>query len=155
MKKLLYLLFAVTFIGCSSDDDNSQTFLKKYDGVVWEEESTISNPDYSYKMKFLNSPKTFVGNEQYGSQNSCDYYLFEEINQIDTDRTTHSIILENSENTLIFQVIEKAFGEETDNYIVTYMAINNGNTLMREDSASSSGYTYNESFRRSNELMCN
>ena len=34
MKKLLYLLFAITLLGCDSDDDDNasaQTFLEKYE----------------------------------------------------------------------------------------------------------------------------
>ena len=34
IKNLLYLFFAITLLECSSDDDNSQTFLEKHDGVL-------------------------------------------------------------------------------------------------------------------------
>ena len=50
MKKLL-LLSALLIIACSSDEGNddydnnsNQTFLERYDGVVWENPFFISNP---------------------------------------------------------------------------------------------------------------
>ncbi|MDC0178089.1 hypothetical protein OAJ14_08095 [Polaribacter sp.] len=44
MKNLLYLFFAITLLGCSSDEDDddnasAQTFFEKYDGIVWEQET--------------------------------------------------------------------------------------------------------------------
>jgi acetyltransferase-like isoleucine patch superfamily enzyme len=62
MKKILYLFLAVTIFACSSDDssdtndDNNQTFLERFDGVVWQSEATevdafliIDNDNYSTK----------------------------------------------------------------------------------------------------------
>jgi|TARA_B110000259_G_C13853065_1_gene337639 hypothetical protein len=48
MKKLLYLFLAITFIGCSSDDNSNedpsnQLFLDIYDGIVWKSESQSNN----------------------------------------------------------------------------------------------------------------
>ena len=60
MKKLL-LLFALLIFACSSDDssdtnDNSnQTFLERFDGVVWESDdedtlTIIDNDNYSHSQ---------------------------------------------------------------------------------------------------------
>jgi hypothetical protein len=59
MKNLFYLFLAVTMFACSSggDDNNSnQTFLERFDGVVWQSEATevdafliIDNDNYSTK----------------------------------------------------------------------------------------------------------
>lgn len=150
MKNLLYIFFTITLLGCSSDDNSSQTFFEKYDGVVWEEESTMWDPNYSYKFKLLNSPMTYLRNE---SNNSCEYYLFGEINQLDSGNTSQSIILENSEDTLVFEVTVKDLDEETITYIMTFTAVNNGKTLMLETSGDT---IYQESYRRLNEPMsCN
>ena len=48
MKKLI-LISAFLIFACSSDDssDNSnQTFLERYDGVVWEVDNYETNPYY-------------------------------------------------------------------------------------------------------------
>ncbi|MDA0316543.1 MAG: hypothetical protein O2978_03465, partial [Bacteroidetes bacterium] len=59
MKKLL-LLTTILVFACSSDDssDNSnQTFLERYDGVVWQSDdedtlTIIDNDNYSWKNVF-------------------------------------------------------------------------------------------------------
>ena len=61
MKKLLYLLFAITLLGCgSNDDDNSsaQTFLEKYDDVVFECQNYPSQSDYSNPLYIGFAPST-------------------------------------------------------------------------------------------------
>jgi len=68
MKKtvLLNLLLVVVFaFGCSSNEDDieTQTFLEKYDGVVWLEDSTDSLDDYAYLIQFLKTSKSYVTNE--------------------------------------------------------------------------------------------
>ena len=56
MKKLIVLLFIPLVFSCSDDDDNSnQTFLERYDGVVWEEE--YDNLD-TFRIMFTNNPLT-------------------------------------------------------------------------------------------------
>jgi hypothetical protein len=64
---LLNLLFMVVFaFGCSSNEDESietQTFLEKYDGVVWLEDSTDSLDTYAYLIQFLKTSKSIVTNE--------------------------------------------------------------------------------------------
>jgi hypothetical protein len=63
MKKLLYLLFAIILLGCGSDDDISvQTFFEKYDGVVWQDQSTNDSSFYNkIQFKANKSTKSFDG----------------------------------------------------------------------------------------------
>ena len=61
MKNILYLFLAVTMFACSSDssdtnDNSNQTFLERFEGVVWQSEATevdafliFDNDNYSAK----------------------------------------------------------------------------------------------------------
>ncbi len=62
MKKLIYLFLTVLIVGCSSEDSSdtndtsNQTFLERFDGVVWQSADTeveafkiIDNDNYSWK----------------------------------------------------------------------------------------------------------
>ena len=45
MKKLTYLFLALIILACSSDssdtnDNSNQTFLERFEGVVWQSEAT-------------------------------------------------------------------------------------------------------------------
>ena len=59
MKKLLYLFLAITLISCSNDDSdgdsNQQTFLEKYDSVVWENTGSAGD-----RAAFIHNPKTLA-----------------------------------------------------------------------------------------------
>jgi hypothetical protein len=62
--------------GCSSNEDESietQTFLEKYDGVVWLEDSTYSLDDYAYLIQFLQSSKSLVDNEMRNGIDGSSY----------------------------------------------------------------------------------
>tara|TARA_B110000261_G_C12820806_1_gene252188 strand:+ start:49 stop:480 length:432 start_codon:yes stop_codon:yes gene_type:complete len=77
MKNILYLFLAVTIFACSSDDTNdnnsNQTFLEKYDGVVWDEDFYSTNPEYSYRIIVSNNPKSVTFSEilENADDNSC------------------------------------------------------------------------------------
>ena len=75
MKKLLYLLLAITFIGCSSDDNSNeepanQLFLDIYDGVVWQDYLN----DMTYKLTFNSDTSGVIES----SDGSCDTIVFGE-----------------------------------------------------------------------------
>jgi len=59
MRKLLYLLFAISLLGCDSDDNvyaNVSTFLEKYDGVMWRVDNFPPNhTNYAEYLTFKNS----------------------------------------------------------------------------------------------------
>ena len=88
MKKLLYLLFAITLLGCgSNDDDNSsaQTFLEKYDDVVFECQNCPSNSDYSSPLYIGFTQSDNFLYYSWGSNSKC-YYQFEgNLNGLDDD----------------------------------------------------------------------
>ena len=102
MKKTILLSLLVLLmisIGCSSDEDNNptQTFLEKYDGVVWLEDSTDSVDDYAYLIQFLNSSKSIVDNEMsdggINGPSNCDT---ETISYIIISNITRCLILIHS-----------------------------------------------------------
>jgi|AOAMet1_18_M0_10_1038524.scaffolds.fasta_scaffold10602_3 hypothetical protein len=77
MKNLFYLFLVLTIFACSSDDSSSdisnQTFLEKYDGVVWDEDFYSTNPEYSYRIIVSNNPKSVTFSEilENADDNSC------------------------------------------------------------------------------------
>ena len=101
MKKLLYILLAITFIGCSDSSENevnNQTFLEKYDGKVWKNDGFLDDDYDWWRYVVFNNDNQFqtlsILNEQgevecingYADQN-IDGYLYE--------------IIENNEERLI------------------------------------------------------
>jgi len=77
MKKLL-LLSALLIFACSGDDssnnDNSnQTFLERYDGVVWQYDE-VSGENAPYLLAFYNNPEMFRRNN--GISGNCDEFYF-------------------------------------------------------------------------------
>ena len=96
MKKLLLLSAAFLIFACSSDDSSdssNQTFLERYDGVVWEAE----NDNVIGRYMFTNNPKGLI---QYNSSSDvlfqCKVYLFEQ----EAEGQDYYIIIENSNDYL-------------------------------------------------------
>ena len=111
------LLVLMLSFGCSSDDNESietQTFLEKYDGVVWLEDSTDSVDEYVYLIQFLNSSKSVVSNEMsdggINGPSNCD-------------TETISYITVNKDDILV-----RSFGTVT----LTYTVTNSGEDLKLE-----------------------
>jgi|TARA_B110000902_G_scaffold232617_1_gene275721 hypothetical protein len=108
---LLNLLFMVVFaFGCSSNEDDNetietQTFLEKYDGVVWLEDSTDSLDTYAYLIQFLNTSKSLVSNEMSDGGTSGP-------SNCDTESLPY--ITENTEDTFV-----QSIGTESRTYTVT------------------------------------
>ena len=96
MKKLLLLSAAFLIFACSSDDSSdssNQTFLERYDGVVWEAE----NDNVIGRYMFTNNPKGLI---QYNSSSDvlfqCKVYLLEQ----EAEGQDYYIIIENSNDYL-------------------------------------------------------
>jgi len=131
MKKLLYLLFAITLLGCGSDDDenvSAQTIFEKYDGVVWKSQGTN---DYSFytKIQFKadKSTKSFDGVDCY-SESISDDELF-------------SV----GENT--FTITTNTYGPESDIFTVS----SDGLTLNQEYVIGTESYDENyKVYKRTN-----
>ena len=138
MKKLLYLLLAITFIGCSSDDNSNedpanQLFLDIYDGVVWQRETT--------KVTFNSDPSGWTVKNSFGS---CDtivfgepYTLIDEV-VVTEFEVTYTIQNEGQNSIVIFGQAVDSEGN-TENITVTCTVSSGGNTLLVEYSASSDG----------------
>tara|TARA_B110000971_G_scaffold189230_1_gene199458 strand:- start:241 stop:687 length:447 start_codon:yes stop_codon:yes gene_type:complete len=116
---LSLLIVLMLSFGCSSNDDDNesietQTFLEKYDGVVWLEDSTDSVDDYAYLIQFLNSSKSIVDNEMsdggINGPSNCD-------------TETISYITVNKDDILV-----RSFGTGT----LTYTVTNSGEDLKIE-----------------------
>jgi len=145
MKKtvlLSLLLVLMISFGCSSNEDDNesietQTFLEKYDGVVWLEDRTDSVDEYVYLIQFLNSSKSIVDNEMsdggINGPSSCD-------------TETISYITVNKDDILV-----RSFGTVT----LTYTVTNSGEDLKLEtvDTDSSDPYGGIYYYSRSNFSM--
>ena len=117
MKKLLYLLFAITLIGCSSDEDEiaeKQTFLEKYDGIVWEQKTfngEVSDKSLSNeRFQFFKDKNLKVYFYEKNSENidvgcSQNYVVYSNI-------TEDSITLEDDIDVIVFTVKDNTLFRE-------------------------------------------
>ena len=129
MKQLL-LLSAFLIFACSSDDssnDNSnQTFLEKYDGVVWDEDFYSTNPEHSYRIIVSNNPKSVTFSEIL--ENADDNWCYTEV--IGNEFFT---IIENSGDRLVYV-------EEATQY-TTRLTVNDNVNLVSEGEEINGLYT--------------
>jgi len=122
MKKLL-LFSALLIFACSSDDssndNNAETFLERYDGVVWEHIYDFQGEEEWEKTMFTNTTKAFF-NRYDDCETCCNTFLY------NTPYHDGSIaqIIENSGDILI---VEKIFVSHTE--FINWEVIDNGNTL--------------------------
>ena len=142
MKKLLllYLLLAITFIGCSSDDNSNeepanQLFLDIYDGVVWQRGT---NEDI-YKVTFNSDPSGIIQS----FDGSCDTLVFGEPFPITDDdvvigEVTYTIQNEGQSSIVLFgQFVFNDGNTNPENITITCTVSSGGNTLLVENSYSS------------------
>ena len=149
MKKLL-LLSAFLIFACSSDEGNNdnnnsnQTFLERYDGVVWENPFFISNPQnendagaYQYLI-FKNSNLFFnlykPNNPLWFNENECQGFS----EGLNSNGETYNITI-NNYNALQFT---SDLAEENSFAIVDVSVLNN--TIYLDISYSNSTNTYQE-----------
>jgi len=161
MKKLL-LLSALLILACSSDDssdsdDNDlmeETFLERYDGVVWEHFYTFQGEEEVERNMFTNTPKAFFnrGGEFDDVETWCNTFLY------NTPYPDGSIaqIIENSGDILI---VEKTFVSHTE--FINWEVVDNGNTLTITATATSTdifgGEVFNLAMNRTSypQITCN
>ena len=81
MKNLLYLFLAVIMFSCSDDDssdtndnNSNQTFLERYDGVVWQRQMDDEFEDATGLLAFYNNPEMFRRNS--GASGNCEELYF-------------------------------------------------------------------------------
>ena len=123
MKKL-FLLSALLIFACSSDDSNDNnnsnlTFFEKYDGVVWEEQTSF---DYLSRLQINN-----------GTTISVKFYFVEEGDvYCDSDTLLSSNLIVVTEDSFSFEEDEEGMDGQIVSYITTVTATNNGNDLIIE-----------------------
>ena len=139
MKKLLYLLLAITFIGCSSDDNSNeepanQLFLDIYDGVVWQIEQPTGDY-FSDKLTFYSDPSSM----SVFDDGSCDTAIFGEPYPFTDDgvvigEVTYSIQNEGQNNIVIFgQFVDNEGNVSPQTRTITCTVSSGGNALLLED----------------------
>ena len=139
MKKLLYLLLAITFIGCSSDDNSNeepanQLFLDIYDGVVWQNYLN----DMTNKLTFNSDPSGVIES----SDGSCDTIVFGEPYPFTDDDVVVTYTIQNEgQNSIVLsgQFVDNDGNTNPENINITCTVSSGGNTLLLEYSASSEG----------------
>ena len=97
MKKLLYLLFVLSILGCSSNDDSNQTFRNIYSNTFWSSNGGV--------ITFSND-KLFSVNDDDG----CYYWKEGSYDNVDYDgciydRVTYSVIEETIDKLVFIQVV--------------------------------------------------
>jgi len=124
MKNLFYLFLALFVFACSSDDssdesnNSNQTFFEKYDGIVWEEQTT---EDFLNRIQINN-----------GNIISIKFYFVEEGDEYCNSNTfLNSDLIEVNTNSFSFNEQEENDGE-IESWVVTVTASNNGNNLTIE-----------------------
>ena len=134
MKKLILLLFIPLVFACSSDDssssnsenNSSESFLEKYDGVIWKDDDDDINDDQGLWTVF--SIDGFL-QVSYGYVDSgiCDLsYVPWNIVGDYGDFNKVEVMDNNSVDELILEVTET----NSETYLVYITAINNGNNLL-------------------------
>tara|TARA_B110001452_G_C15163901_1_gene404751 strand:+ start:331 stop:804 length:474 start_codon:yes stop_codon:yes gene_type:complete len=139
MKKLLYLLLAITFIGCSSDDNSNeepanQLFLDIYDGVVWQNYLN----DMTNKLTFNSDPSGLIES----SDGSCVTIVFGEPYPFTDDDVVVTYTIQNEgQNSIVLsgQAVYNDGNTNPENFNITCTVSSGGNTLLLEYSASSEG----------------
>ena len=121
MKKLIYLILALTIVACSSDDSSSgQTIFEKYDGVVWQEDTPN---DYLHRIQHIVNGNLITANtffvEEGGSEN-CE-----------SSTLPISDFFDVSENSYSLNEQEEYDGD-IETWVTTVTVTNNGNNLTIE-----------------------
>ena len=105
MKKLIYLFLALFIFACSSDDD-VETFLERFDGVVWEINDPLVSPGL---LMFNNDTEGWI--EKSVNNTFCNDLAFGVpfdvcVDNTDVCETNVATIIENLGNRLKYQVTE-------------------------------------------------
>lgn len=127
MNKLLYLFLAITIISCGGDDDSNgnsnqpQTFLEKYDSVVWENTGSAGD-----RAAFINNPKTLAI-----YYDACFIYSLEGATETPDGDTITISIQEQEENSMSLSIQSTLYPEDNGLFIFTVTSDGNTQTLTR------------------------
>ena len=125
MKKLL-LLSAFFIFACSSDDssdtnDNSnQTFLERYDGVVWE-----SQENGTRRVYFNSPPSTAIDVIDNGQYSGCELSIF----GIEDEAGYLYELLENNFDNLRVKVTDLILNE----YVIWNVTVSSNDNILTVD----------------------
>ena len=134
MKKLL-LISALLIFACSSDDDSNnneddnsnQTFLERYDGVVWKVSQSDDVGHLNNKITFFNNPGSYI--VYYPAPDDlCVTVVFGETYGEANEEQITITIHNESENSITFK--QQETGE--DDFYFSFTANGDGNSLIRE-----------------------
>ena len=133
MKKLL-ILSALLIFACSDDDSNNneddnsnQTFLERYDGVVWKVSQSDDVGHLNNKITFFNNPGSYI--VYYPAPDDlCVTVVFGETYGEANEEQITITIHNESENSITFK--QQETGE--DDFYFSFTANGDGNSLIRE-----------------------
>ena len=129
MKKIL-LLSALLIFACSSDDEVTETFLERYNGIVWDIDTDGGGAEYSL-IAFTNEPQGFIGGPGLATCHEVIFGIPYE-STIEASTVTNLVtIIENSENRLEYLFTNDAeggFGGAFE-YSVLYEVIDDANNI--------------------------
>ena len=127
MKKLL-LLSALFIFACSSDDGNNETFLERYNGVVWDIEADGGGAEHT-SVAFTNQPQGFIGGGD-DITDECYEVVFGVPYESTIDAYTYLVtIIENSQNSLEYLFTEEGEFDRAFEYSALYEVSEDGNDI--------------------------
>ncbi|MFT5249382.1 MAG: hypothetical protein ACI93P_001108 [bacterium] len=116
MKNLIYLFLTVLIVACSDDNSNSgQTIFEKYDGVVWQEDTTNN---YLHRFQNIVNENILTVNSFFvegGGSENCE-----------TSTRPISDFFNVSENSASLNEQEEYNGD-IETWVTTITVTNNGN----------------------------
>jgi hypothetical protein len=116
MKNLIYLFLTVLIVACSDDNSNSgQTIFEKYDGVVWQEDTTNN---YLHRFQNIVNGNILTVNSFFvegGGSENCE-----------TSTRPISDFFNVSENSASLNEQEEYNGD-IETWVTTITVTNNGN----------------------------
>mgnify|MGYP006150616155 FL=1 len=129
MKKLL-LLSALLIFACSSDDNDlmEETFLERYDGVVWE----INDPSVTPGLRMFNNDIQgwIEKNVNNANDEFCGQYIFGVQFEVTVEAANAfwvATLIENSENRLSYELTFVDGGDYSET--VLYEVSDDGNNM--------------------------
>ena len=147
MKRIL-ILSAILFFACSSDDSNdnsNQTFFERYDGVVWQNDTEIT--DYPFSEDFVGRLQFINGDEIYEKWYEYDIFNNQVITYCEADpllymndtypnNHSYTELIEISSDYFKIRLYEENGTVNGVTLVRTwteyYTVTNNGNNLIKE-----------------------
>lgn len=116
MKKIFYFIFAFTILGCSSDDDQLQTFRSIYSNTFWSADGGIITFSNDKLFSVIDDDDCYYWKE--GSYDNVDY------DGCTYDNVTYSVIEETIDKLVLIEVtsdgVENGSGSNCDGEDVTF-----------------------------------